>query len=417
MLKKTGIFLAACIIIFVIGGFLLPSTTVITRSITINAPDALVFELVSNHKDFKRWSPWAKRDPHMQVRLEGPAKGLGSKSYWRSEHPQVGSGESTYTVYEPYKTATLSLTFEQGGGDAVFTLNKIDAAQTALQWQFITQNTNVIERYFGYFLLENMLAPDYEQGLADLKILAESLPAIKNEEVTYRDGDTELTGYWSRPLGKPDAPVVIVVHEWWGHNAYVRERAAMLAKLGYNALAIDMYGDGKLARHPSDAKAFMMAVVNNQAALYGRFESALALVRAQPEHKNSPIAAVGYCFGGAVVLSMARANKDIAGVVSFHGSLGGLAPIATGADVPALVLNGAADPFVTEEQIATFKQEMSAANIPFDFINYEGAKHSFTSKRADQAGKEFDMPLAYDKKADEASWLAMAGFLGEIFGE
>ncbi len=409
--KKVLVVIVSIYVLILLAGFLLPKQTEVSRSVTIEAPQALVFELVSNHRDFMRWSPWAKKDPDMEVRYEGPAKGEGAKALWNSTHPEVGKGEFTYTEYQPNTSATLNLKFEQGGGDARFILTSDEDGATQVEWVYTQENHNVFARYFGYFLLEGMLAPEFESGLQNLKSLAESLPPIRAEEVSYRYDGVELTGYWVEPLANPNAPIVLVVHEWWGHNAYVRKRAAMLAELGYRALAIDMYGDGKLASHPADAKAFMSEVMSNQERLFGRFEAAMAYAQSRSSD-NTPMAAIGYCFGGSVVLKMARANVDLEAVVSFHGGLGGLGPISEDT-VPALVLNGAADPFVPEEQLAKFEQEMQEAGAEYELVSYPNALHGFTSPGADEFGAKFDMPLAYNKEADEASWAAMQGFLSD----
>ena len=415
--KKILIVLLVIWLSIVGAGLFLPEKTVVSRSIAIDAPKALVFELVSNHRDFQRWSPWAKLDPNMQVNYEGPEKGLGSKSMWQSAHPHVGQGESTYTEYEPYEKATLSLSFEQGGGDAIFILSDGENDSTTLEWQFEQTADNVFGRYIGVLFLDGMLGPMYEQGLQDLKVLAESLPAIVTEEIEYQSGDTVLTGFLAKPLGKPNAPTVLVVHEWWGHNAYARKRAGMLAELGYNAFAIDMYGDGKLATHPKDAMAFMKEATANFDTLSSRFDSAVAYVEGRPDIENDDVAAIGYCFGGAVVLNMARTGRELEGVVSFHGGLASLVPVVEGADVPSLVLNGEADPFISAEHIARFEKDMTEAGQEFKFINYPDALHAFTSKDATEIGEEFGLPLAYNEEADQKSWLEMQTFLEDVFSD
>jgi dienelactone hydrolase len=240
--------------------------------------------------------------------------------------------------------------------------------------------------------------------------------AIVGEEVSYRAGDTLLKGY----LAYDDAaqgkrPGILVVHEWWGHNAYARKRAEMLADLGYTALAVDMYGDGKTAAHPEDAGKFSGAVRRNLPLMNARFDAARAFLNAQPGVDPEKNAAIGYCFGGSVVLEMARAGEDLDGVVSFHGSLGGLGPVTGPVKARILVLNGADDPFTTAEQIDVFKDDMDAAGADYIFINYPGAKHSFTNPDADTFGKQFGLPLAYNADADAASWQAMQDFFNEIF--
>jgi dienelactone hydrolase len=241
---------------------------------------------------------------------------------------------------------------------------------------------------------------------------------LKTEEVQYRVGDTVMTGY----LAYDDSiegkrPGVLVVHEWWGHNDYARKRADMLAALGYTALAVDMYGDGKVADHPDDARAFMMAVTSDMGAVEARFDAARELLMQHASVDDSKIAGIGYCFGGAVVLGMARAGKPLAGVVSFHGSLGTQNPARDGVVQGAvLVFNGADDPMVPPEQVTGFQQEMQAAHVDYELINYPGVKHSFTNPQADEFGKRFNMPLAYDADADRDSWERMQQFFDRIFG-
>jgi dienelactone hydrolase len=242
-----------------------------------------------------------------------------------------------------------------------------------------------------------------------LVLLGVSCVAIGGQEITYTVDGTNLKGYIARPAESGvKRGAVLVVHEWWGHNAYVRHRADMLAKLGYVALAVDMYGDGKVANHPSDAGKFAGEVRNNMDAGERRFRAALELVASQPDVNPDRIGAIGYCFGGGLVLEMARRGLPLAGVVSFHGSLAGLSPVQAGAvKGRVLVLNGADDPFIKPEQIATFKNEMDAAGANYRFINYAGAKHSFTNPDATDNGRKFNLPLAYSAVADVRSWEAM----------
>jgi len=240
--------------------------------------------------------------------------------------------------------------------------------------------------------------------------------AVVGKEVSYRAGDTELKGYlaWDDAIsGK--RPGVLVVHEWWGHNAYARKRADMLAALGYTALAVDMYGNGQTASHPEDAGRFAAAVRQNLPLMQARFEAARALLIAQNSVDPGRIAAIGYCFGGSVVLEMARAGADLAGVVSFHGSLGGLGAISDHVTAKVLVLNGADDPFVSAESIAVFRDDMDAAGVDYEFISYPGAMHSFTNPDADRFGAEFKLPLKYNADADAASWQEMQKFFSGIF--
>lgn len=240
---------------------------------------------------------------------------------------------------------------------------------------------------------------------------------ITGEEIDYSVGGTTFKGYLaydSANSGK--RPGVLVVHEWWGHNDYVRERADMLAELGYTALALDMYGDGKLAEHPQDAGKFAKEVMSNMDTMQKRFEAALQQLKAHASVKADDIAAIGYCFGGGVVLNMARSGLDIDGVASFHGSLGAaIKPEAGDVKARILVLHGGGDKFISADQVADFNKEMIEAGADYKFVSYPGVLHGFTSKEADKKAEEFGIPLAYDAHADQHSWAEMQTFFEELF--
>lgn len=250
-----------------------------------------------------------------------------------------------------------------------------------------------------------------------ISLAASATAAVQTKEITYRHGETELQGFlaWDDAAKEP-RPGVIVVHEWWGHNQHARNQAVRLAKdAGYVGFALDMYGKGKVTRHPADAQAFAAEATKDPALVKARFEAALAVLRQTPGVDPKRIAAIGYCFGGAVVLGMARGGAELAAVASFHGSIGTKTPAQPGAvKARVLVLNGAEDPMVTTEQIAAFEQEMTAAGAKWQLVNLPGAKHSFTNPDADAVG----MPaLAYHAEADRASWAAMLKMMAEVFGK
>jgi dienelactone hydrolase len=245
----------------------------------------------------------------------------------------------------------------------------------------------------------------------------ERSPVIEGKEVTYEFGGTVMKGYLASDASvKGRRPGVLVVHEWWGHNEYARQRARMLAGLGYTALAVDMFGGGKQAVHPGDAQRFVMETLRNLDTAKSRFMAAYTLLAEQESVDPERIGAIGYCFGGGVVLAMAREGVDLKGVVSFHGSLGTPSPAEPGkVRGRILVCNGAADPFVTAEQIEQFKKEMLNAGVDVKFVNYPGAQHAFTNPGADTLGKEFGLPLAYNREADENSWREMKEFFRQVF--
>ncbi|WP_429886210.1 dienelactone hydrolase family protein, partial [Geoalkalibacter halelectricus] len=155
-----------------------------------------------------------------------------------------------------------------------------------------------------------------------LTLAATSLAGVKGYEMNYMAGDTLLRGYLAVNEDlEGRRPGVLVVHEWWGLNAYARERARMLAELGYTALAVDMYGEGKTADHPREAGQFAMEVRQNLPLAQERFTAAMAMLQQHPSVNPDQLAASGYCFGGSVVLEMARTGLDINGVAAFHASL------------------------------------------------------------------------------------------------
>ena len=240
---------------------------------------------------------------------------------------------------------------------------------------------------------------------------------IVTKEMDYSDGTTTMKGFLAYDASlKGKRPGVIVVHEWWGHNDYARQRAKMLAELGYTAFALDMYGNGKTANHPQDASKFSGEVKQNMPEAEKRFLAAMEILKNHETTDKTNISAIGYCFGGGIVLEMARRGVDLAGVASFHGSLGTGSPAQKGAvKAKLLVMNGAADPFVKPEAISAVKQEMTQAGVEYKFINYPDAVHAFTNKEADNFGKQFNLPLAYNAKADQQSWQEMQKFLKAVF--
>ncbi|OQW94134.1 MAG: dienelactone hydrolase, partial [Beggiatoa sp. IS2] len=169
--------------------------------------------------------------------------------------------------------------------------------------------------------------------------------AVTGEVIDYKAGEVTLKGYLAVDNDiKGKRPAVLVVHEWWGHNEYARKRATMLAELGYTALAVDMYGEGKNTNHPKEAGEWSSQVAKNAELGKARFLAALDLLKKQETVDAEKIAAIGYCFGGGVVLTMARLGVDLDGVASFHGSLSTEHPAKAG-EVKAkmLVLHGEAD--------------------------------------------------------------------------
>lgn len=242
--------------------------------------------------------------------------------------------------------------------------------------------------------------------------------AIQEEPVDYRVGDTVMKGFIVYDdASQAKRPGVIVVHEWWGITRHVHDEARKFAGLGYTAFVADMYGDGKTADNPKDAGALSGAVRKNPDVMLARFNAAKDTLSKHPTVDASRIGASGYCFGGSVVLDMARAGVDLKGVAAFHAGLDAAASPAVAGKVKSkiLVLNGAADPFIPAASIDAFKKEMAAANVDYRYISYPGAVHAFTNPEATEKGKQFNLPLAYHPEADKQSKAEAAKFFSTVF--
>ena len=253
-------------------------------------------------------------------------------------------------------------------------------------------------------------------AMAVICLAAASHASVKTQELTYSEGGTTFKGFlaWDDSIsGK--RPGVLVVHEWWGLNDYARSRAKQLAELGYTALAVDMFGEGKVADHPKDAGAFAGTLMKDPQVAMARLQAAMQALKSQPTVDPDKIAAIGYCMGGAVVLSAAKQRLDLDAVASFHGALGGLLPAKGPIKAKILVCHGADDSFIPPEAIETFKKEMKDANADLKFVSYPGAKHGFTNPAADENGKKFQMDIAYNSQADTESWKELKTLLESVF--
>ena len=251
-------------------------------------------------------------------------------------------------------------------------------------------------------------------ALCAIAMVASAQAAIREEPVTYTDGEATMKGFVVYDdASQAKRPGIIMVHEWWGITNHMHNQARKLAQQGYTVLIADMFGDAKTADNPKDAGALASSVMKNPAAMQSRFKAAQEQLAKQASVNPQRIGAVGYCFGGAVVLNMARAGADLAAVAGFHASLGlntpAPAPGAVKADV--LILNGADDPFVKREQYDAVKKDFDAAKVNYRVIEYPGAVHAFTNPEATELGKKFNLPLRYDAKVDQEAEAEAAKFL------
>ena len=245
-----------------------------------------------------------------------------------------------------------------------------------------------------------------------------SFAAIKETPVTYSDGEATMKGFVVSDAARPGKrPGIIMVHEWWGITKHIRDEAHRLAQSGYTVFIADMYGNAKTADNPKDADALSSSVMNDPKVMESRFNAAREQLAKQPTVDPAHIGAVGYCFGGAVVINEARAGADLNGVVGFHASLGLNTPAPAPGTVKAkvLILNGADDPFVKKEEYATLEKDLKAANADYKVIQYPGAVHAFTNPEATALGKKFNLPLRYDARVNKEAEGEASKFFASAF--
>jgi dienelactone hydrolase len=255
-------------------------------------------------------------------------------------------------------------------------------------------------------------------ALVALSLAGPALAAIEETPVTYSDGEATMKGFVVVDTARSGKrPGIIVVHEWWGITRHIHDEAQRLARQGYSAFIADMYGNGRTADNPTDASALVATVMNDPKVMEARFDAARAALAKQPTVDPTRLGAVGYCFGGAVVINMARAGADLLGVVGFHASLGLNTPPPAPGTVKAkvLVLNGADDPFAKKEQYQTLKAQMDAAKADYRVVEYPGAVHAFTNPEATALGKKFNLPLRYDARVNQEAEAEASRFFAAVF--
>jgi dienelactone hydrolase len=249
-------------------------------------------------------------------------------------------------------------------------------------------------------------------------VWAMAVPAqakVITQRVPYEHQGLKFTGYLAYDdVVQGKRPGVLVVHEWWGLNAYARSRAEKLAGVGYVAFALDMYGEGKVTQHPSEASQWSKQVTANVREWQQRAQAGLDVLMKDPRTDPDRVAAIGYCFGGSTAQQLAYSGAPVKAVVSFHGSL--LLPKEDQAGrtrAKILICHGAADPFVPLTAVQDYLGGMAKSGLDWQMIVFSGAKHSFTNPDADKAGVE---GVRYNKSADERSWGYMRQFFHEVLG-
>lgn len=251
-------------------------------------------------------------------------------------------------------------------------------------------------------------------ALAGLTVAASAMAGVKTEMVEYRQGTTVLQGYLSYDTShKGKRPGILIVHDWLGVSEYTRMRAEQLASLGYVALTADIYGKGVRPGNVKEASAEAGKYYADRQLLRTRARAGLDFLVSNPRVDTARMAVMGYCFGGGAALELARSGAPVKGAVSFHGSLNTPSPAdAKNIRGKILVLHGADDPFVKQEEVSAFMDEMRNAAVDWQLVQYSNAVHSFTDKRA---GDDNSKGAAYNASADRRSWQAMKNFFEEIF--
>jgi dienelactone hydrolase len=237
--------------------------------------------------------------------------------------------------------------------------------------------------------------------------------AVQLQQVDYKIGKKEFKGF----LAYDDAtqekrPGILVIPEWWGMTDYPKDRAKQLAELGYVAFAVDMYGDGKATNDPKEAGKLAGEVKKNPTFARERLEAGLEQLKKSGKVDDDQLGAIGYCFGGTMVLNAARWELPVKGVVSFHGDLSTDQKARGPVKPKILVATGDADAFVPPEQVKAFEDEMKSAGADYKVLHYPDAHHAFTNPKADEHHID---NIKYNEKADKESWEAMKQFFAELF--
>ena len=232
---------------------------------------------------------------------------------------------------------------------------------------------------------------------------------IKTREIQYtaKDGST-LIGYFAAPESTTPVAAVIVAPEWWGRNEYTEQRARELAENSYAALAIDMYGQKKVTSEASQANEWMTETFQNPTTIVTRASAALETLAAQDEVDSSRLGAIGFCYGGKVILDLARSGALLKAVATFHANLSAQTPAEEGKiQAEILVLHGELDSMVSLDDVAALREEMHAAKVNHEVIIFEDAKHGFSNPLADEKAKANGVDLGYNAEAEKQSLEAM----------
>jgi dienelactone hydrolase len=255
-------------------------------------------------------------------------------------------------------------------------------------------------------------------GISSIGKSVASSPNIKEKNVTYTSGGITYQGFIAYDDNiKGKRPAVLIVPEWWGLNDYPRMRARKLAELGYIAMAADVFGNGKIAANPTEAQEYTAPFYKDPVLSKNLLDAALQKLKESPETDPRNVAAIGYCFGGYMVLNYAKLGAELKGVVSFHGGMGGVPAEKKLLGAKVLVCHGGSDKFVSQKDVDKFKRQMDSIGAFCTVKVYANATHAFTNPDATATGKKFNMPIEYNAEADKDSWNDMKMFFVKIFNK
>ena len=237
--------------------------------------------------------------------------------------------------------------------------------------------------------------------------------SIQTREIQYNAADGQrLVGYFAAPSSQTPHAGIIVAPEWWGRNEYTEQRARELAEHGYAALAIDMYGNKNVTTDAKQAYEWMMQSFADADTIVNRAQAGLDTLAAQPEVNPTQLAAIGFCYGGKVVLDLARSGAPLKAMATFHATLAPKAPAVEGQiQGEILVLHGELDSMVTLDDVASFREERHAAKVDHEVIIFEDAKHGFSNPLADERAKANGVDLGYNPEAERQGLDAMYDLL------
>lgn len=234
------------------------------------------------------------------------------------------------------------------------------------------------------------------------------------DSISYISDGQSFTAYYALPKKvKAETKTILIVHEWWGLNDYPKERALQLAKEGFIAFCIDMYGTNVVANNPTDAQALATPFYQNPVMAYERFMLGYQNALKIKGVNKLKIAAIGYCFGGSMILNAAKMEAPLDAFVSFHGGLAGIPVVQNKIKGAVLVCNGEADQFVPQKDIDELASQMNESQVDYTFINYPESTHAFTNPGSTAIGQKFSIPIAYNEKEDKKSWKDFKKFMKE----